>query len=216
MSSEDGNWLIYIVGSGSIQSELLAVFLEKKTGLPCRRDVRKGLLPSRWVPERRTIVFGDCLGHSADRIITQLKDKECHSADNFYVVLFNVNSTLNIEEELLRLGVWGVFYEEDPSASLPRGVEAIKNGEIWFPRLKISTCLVNMRRREGGGKQERHLLSSREREVLLMIAEGLSNDAIANKLCISIHTVRSHGYRIFKKIEVSNRQQASIWASLHL
>ena len=216
MSSDGYDWLIYIVGSGTIQSELLAVFLEKETGLPCRIDAGNGLFPAKVVPDRRSIIFGDCQALSADLIITQLKDRAYHSVDDFYVVLFNVASSLNIEEELLRLGVWGVFYEEDPSVSLPRGVEAIRNGEIWFSRQNMSTCLVNMRRREGGGQQERHLLSSREREVLLMIADGMSNDTIANKLCISIHTVRSHGYRIFKKIDVSNRQQASMWASRHL
>ncbi len=216
MVDELGEWLIYIVGSGTVQSELLAVFLEKETGLPCRIDSGKGLLPVNVVPHRRLIVFSDCQGRSAEFIISLFKDEEFHSSEDLFIVLFNVGSSLNIEEELLRLGVWGVFYEEDPSASLPRGVEAIRNGEIWFSRHNMSTCLINMRRREGGGRQERHLLSSREREVLVMIADGMSNDAIADKLCISIHTVRSHGYRIFKKIGVSNRQQASIWAANHL
>ncbi len=212
-----GEWLLYVVGSGTIQSELLAVFLEKETGLPCRIDSgNNGLLPVNVVPHRQIIVFSDCQGRSSEFIISQFKDKKFHSSDDFFIVLFNVSSRLNIEEELLRMGIWGVFYEEDPSASLPRGVEAIMNGEIWFSRHKMSTCLINMRRREGGGRQERYLLSSREREVLAMIADGLSNNAISDKLCISIHTVRSHSYRIFKKIGVSNRQQASIWAINHL
>lgn len=216
MSGNIGDWLIYIVGSGSIQNELLAGFLERETGVSCRVENGNGLFPKKVDPYRRSIVFGDCHGRSGDLIVSQLKEKEYHVNEDFHVVLFNVDSSLNIEEELLRLGVWGVFYAEDSSVNLPRGVEAIKNGEIWVSRQKMSACLVNMRRREGGGRLERHLLSVREREVLQMIADGLSNDAIANKLCISIHTVRSHGYRIFKKIEVSNRQQASLWASRHL
>ena len=80
----------------------------------------------------------------------------------------------------------------------------------------MSSCLVNMRRREGSHQQKKYVLSTREREVLQMIADGASNDAIAVNLCVSIHTVRSHVYRIFKKIEVSNRQQASLWAAQHL
>ncbi|MBN2809291.1 MAG: response regulator transcription factor [Deltaproteobacteria bacterium] len=216
MSGDVGDWLIYIVGSGSIQNELLAGFLEKETGVTCRVEKGDGLFPKKVAPHRRSIVFGDCYGRSGDLIIEQLQETENFVNDDFHVVLFNVCSSLNIEEELLRLGVWGVFYAEDSSLNLPRGVEAIRNGEIWVSRQKMSSCLVNMRRRENGGRLERHLLSVREREVLQMIADGLTNDAIADKLCISIHTVRSHGYRIFKKIEVSNRQQASLWALRHL
>ena len=216
MSDDASEWLIYIVGSRSMQCELLAVFLEKETGLPCRVGEGDGLLPGELVDNRRSIIFSDCQGHSAKAILRKLRDHECHKSDDVYIVLFNVSSGLNVEEELLNLGVWGVFYEEDPPASLPRGVEAIRNGEIWLSRQIMSSCLVSMRRREGGSRQEKYVLSVREREVLQMIVGGASNDDISANLCISIHTVRSHIYRIFKKIKVSNRQQASQWAVRHL
>lgn len=216
MSNDASEWLIYIVGSRSIQCELLAVFLEKETGLPCRVGEGSDLLPKKLVANRRSIIFSDCQGRSAKAILRRLKDNKCHEVNDVYIILFNVSSGLNIEEELLNLGVWGIFYEEDPPASLPRGVEAIKHGEIWFSRQVVTSCLINMRRREGGFRQERFTLSIREREVLQLVADGASNDEIATKLCLSIHTARSHVYRIFKKIEVSNRQQAAQWAVRHL
>ncbi len=216
MSNDASEWLIYIVGSGSMQGELLAAYLEKETGLPCRVGDGNGFFPGNMVSNRRSIIFGDCQGLSANVILRKLRENGQSEDFESYVVLFNVNSGLSIEEDLLTLGVWGVFYEEDPPVSLPRGVEAIKKGEIWLSRQVMSSCLVNMRRREGSQQQKRYVLSNREREVLQMIADGASNDDIAVNLCVSIHTVRSHIYRIFKKIEVSNRQQASLWAAQHL
>ena len=60
------------------------------------------------------------------------------------------------------------------------------------------------------------LLTRREREILDMIAQGASNDIIADKLCISRHTVKTHLYNLFKKIGAPNRLQAALWAMKNL
>lgn len=53
-----------------------------------------------------------------------------------------------------------------------------------------------------------HMLSTREVEVLKLVAMGLANKQIADKMHISLHTVKTHLQRIYKKIEVSRRTQA--------
>ncbi|MNN26541.1 Transcriptional regulatory protein DevR (DosR) [compost metagenome] len=55
-------------------------------------------------------------------------------------------------------------------------------------------------------------LSRRERSVLEMIAEGLANQEIAERLHISLHTVKSHAQRINNKLGVSRRTQAIVRA----
>ena len=55
-------------------------------------------------------------------------------------------------------------------------------------------------------------LTPREREVLLMVAEGLSNKVIARRLEIREGTVKAHLTRIFERIGVSDRTQAALWA----
>jgi LuxR family transcriptional regulator of csgAB operon len=60
------------------------------------------------------------------------------------------------------------------------------------------------------------ILSRRETEILGMVAVGAKNDEIANKLCISPHTVKTHLYNIYKKIHVGDRLQAVLWAAKHL
>ncbi len=51
-------------------------------------------------------------------------------------------------------------------------------------------------------------ISKREYEVLELIAAGLSNQQIANKLFVSLNTVKTHSSRVFEKLEVNRRTQA--------
>ena len=217
-SNDAVKWLIYIVGSVKLQSELLAVFIEKETGLPCRIEKDKSMFPSELVPERHSIIFSDCRNRTAKSIVSGMREFNKRGKANAFVVLFNVDSSLKIETELLGLGIWGIFYEEDPPSSLPLGVKAICRGEIWLSRQLMSSCLENFRRRNDSDDQseKKSSLTMRECEVLKMLSSGSGNEQIATDLCVSIHTVRSHLYHIFKKLDVANRHQAAIWANRNL
>ncbi|MEY2522657.1 MAG: hypothetical protein QOJ66_1222 [Ilumatobacteraceae bacterium] len=59
-------------------------------------------------------------------------------------------------------------------------------------------------------------LSAREREVLLLVRDGLANKQIARRLGITERTVKAHLTKIFQRIDVTGRTQAAIWASEHL
>lgn len=55
-------------------------------------------------------------------------------------------------------------------------------------------------------------ITQREFEILELIAQGCSNHTIANKLGISIHTVKAHIESLYRKLEVHNKVQAAIYA----
>ncbi|HHV92952.1 MAG TPA: response regulator transcription factor [Firmicutes bacterium] len=55
-------------------------------------------------------------------------------------------------------------------------------------------------------------LTPREKEVLQLIASGLTNAEIAERLFISPHTVKNHVTNIYKKIKVEDRTQIALWA----
>ena len=57
-------------------------------------------------------------------------------------------------------------------------------------------------------------LSEREFEVLQLMAEGLSNQDIADQLCISLNTVKTHTSHIYQKLEVKRRTQAIQYAKI--
>lgn len=56
-------------------------------------------------------------------------------------------------------------------------------------------------------------LTEREREVLALLARGLSNSQIASELCVSTDTVKTHVRKVFSKLDVSNRTQAALLAA---
>lgn len=108
----------------------------------------------------------------------------------------------------------GVFYADDGPDQFRKGFAAIINNEIWVSREVLmrwmsSAGQQNMARAAG-------LLSSREMAVVRLVVAGMSNKEISDELFISTNTVKAHLYNIYKKIDVSNRLQAAIWASENL
>lgn len=67
-----------------------------------------------------------------------------------------------------------------------------------------------------GDEFERNVLSTREKEVLLLVGEGLQNKEIARKLFLSEKTVKNHISNIFKKINIHDRTKAALFAVRNL
>ena len=85
-------------------------------------------------------------------------------------------------------------------------------GEMWVPHKQLENCIkcnIGEKETELRGKE---ILTRREQQVLALMATGATNEEIGERLCISNFTVKTHNYRIFRKIGVSNRMQASLWA----
>jgi LuxR family maltose regulon positive regulatory protein len=73
---------------------------------------------------------------------------------------------------------------------------------------KILEAFAPADRLSAGQPEGKELLSEREREVLQFIAEGLSNREIADRLCLSLYTVKAHARTIYDKLDAHNRTQA--------
>ena len=90
------------------------------------------------------------------------------------------------------------------------------DGELWLSRKAMSAYILKKNGHGNHSKENDHLLTPRETEILTKIAQGSTNDEIAEELCISRHTVKTHLYNIFKKINVPSRLQAALWAAENL
>lgn len=65
-------------------------------------------------------------------------------------------------------------------------------------------------RASNSGAPRNGLLSKREREVLALIAQGLTNKNVAQKLGISVHAVKFHLATVYRKLDVANRTEATV------
>jgi DNA-binding NarL/FixJ family response regulator len=103
---------------------------------------------------------------------------------------------------------------------LVKAIEKVHAGEAWLNRTMIADVLADLPRAskgEGGsgGLPRIRSLSAREREVLALIGEALSNKRIAERLCITETTVRHHLTSIFSKLGVSDRLELLVYAHRH-
>ena len=110
----------------------------------------------------------------------------------------------------------GIFYEDDDYAHIVKGVLAMFNGDLWFPRKVMSRYLTNNTSSHRIMLRKHDLLTARELEILQLLATGAKNTDIAAELSLSVHTIKTHIYHIYKKLDVSNRTQAVDWATQNL
>jgi DNA-binding NarL/FixJ family response regulator len=110
----------------------------------------------------------------------------------------------------LDAGAAGYLLKDAEPGELLRGVHAAAAGEAPLAPRAASALLEERR-----GTRPSAELSPREREVLLMVAEGLPNKLIARRLEISEATVKAHLTRVFERIGVTDRTQAALWAERH-
>ena len=115
--------------------------------------------------------------------------------------------------EALEAGAAGYLLKDAPPDEIARAIRAAVEGDTPIsPR--VARILVERARGWSGGRAggERAQLSERELEVLRLIAQGMDNGAIAERLFLSGTTVKRHVSSIFAKLGVSNRVQAAIEA----
>jgi DNA-binding NarL/FixJ family response regulator len=112
--------------------------------------------------------------------------------------------------DALGAGAVGYLLKDSEPAQVLAAVRAAAGGHAPLdPR--VAGALLPSRQREAGAD-----LSAREREVLLLVAEGLANKQIGRRLGITERTVKVHLGNVFRRIGVADRTSAALWAREHL
>lgn len=115
---------------------------------------------------------------------------------------------------LLEAGAAGYLLKSVRSRELVDAIRAVYSGEsVLHPSIarKVLNRFVSASGKPEG-KEPLGMLSDREMEVLKLAAKGLSNQDIAEKLCLSIRTVQGHLGHIFNKLQVGSRTEAVVRA----
>ena len=210
--------VIYIVSSNRLQSELIASFLQQKTGAKCQiaENVQNNSPLDDGSTQPPRLVLLDCFGKDPDSILVVLESIDARLFPRDLLVLYNLSSGVRIEEEAVTRGVQGFLYTKDPVDLFQKALRAVFNGELWLSREIMIKIILGDKRPRRFFSTNASILTRREVEILIMTASAASNTEIAKELLISPHTVKGHLYNIYKKIKVSNRLEAALWAAKNL
>jgi len=203
---------ILIVDDHAVVRHGARAFLESQPDFAVVGDVSSGgeavLLVADLVPD---VVLMDLIMPEMDGVeaTRRLKQRSPHSQ---VIVLTSFHDDEHIFPAI-RAGALSYLLKDIPLPELADAVRKAAHGEATLhPHIaaRIVHEVDGARRHREGGLYE--LLSERERQVLQLVAEGLSNGEIAQQLVVSETTVKSHVRNILSKLQVADRTQAAIYA----
>ena len=215
--------VIYIIGEKNLHNELLKVHLEQVFNIPCILDTEIERVQrdnNLDIVERKLVLF-DTYGKDLNRLFLEFNGVVKELFPYIILALINMDYRTGFEIEALRYGMKGFFYMHDSLDLFVKGIRSMLNSELWVSRELLTECIMRdmnptMPTVLHPGNNMKNVLSRREIEILGLVAVGAKNAEIANKLCISPHTVKTHLYNIYKKIHVGDRLQAVLWAAKNL
>ena len=184
---------IYLIGPSTLQNSLLAYFIRKEVGLTCLPNNDIARLTYKGDGDHKgSLVLLDCQGKNGKQILTELKSFKSNNSSKHRIVLFNLDDDLKDEEKYVWEGVQGLFYLQDPIEQFLKGIQTLLRGELWLSRNLMSRCIRHGNRGLEFSEGKKTFLTKRQAEILALVAVGYSNEEIANRLCISAHTVKTH------------------------
>ena len=127
------------------------------------------------------------------------------------VLILTVHNELEYLLKAVDIGVDGYILKDSESAELKKAISAVLDGENYI-QASLIPALNNRLVNRDIDKDKIDSLTGRELEVLIQVAGGMFNKEIATNLNISERTVKNHISNIFKKIDVSDRTQAAVFA----
>jgi DNA-binding NarL/FixJ family response regulator len=126
------------------------------------------------------------------------------------VIILSMHSHSRFIGELLSLGASGYLIKDSSGTDIINAINAAAKGDIYLsPSIsrQVIEDYVSLKRTKSSREELYGQLSNREREVFQMIAEGHSTKDIADVLCVSASTVKTHRSNIMEKLQMDNISQ---------
>ncbi|SKA71000.1 DNA-binding response regulator, NarL/FixJ family, contains REC and HTH domains [Paucidesulfovibrio gracilis DSM 16080] len=210
------HFFIHVTGKNKLLNELLTRHVTAELGMRADHGPMEKLA-KRAEEENSTtyLALVDYLDIRAGLPLSELEEAIGVKGAQCVVALFNAQRDQVIADSALRHGARGIFFADDSLDHVARGLEAISKGELWYAREVLTRGL----QREIDPESSPAIpdpLTRKEKEILGAVAAGSTNKEIAEQLFISVHTVKTHLYNVYRKINASNRLQATLWATKNL
>ena len=140
-----------------------------------------------------------------------LRDLKTEKLDCRCVLL---TATIRDDEvvEATKLGVTGLVLKESSPETLLKCIRRVNRGEQWIDQETVTHAFQTVVGREDGNREVTQTLTPREIEIVKMMAEGLRNRAIGERLGISEGTVKVHLHNVYEKLGLDGRLELVLYA----
>ncbi|WP_420589673.1 LuxR C-terminal-related transcriptional regulator [Bacterioplanoides sp.] len=202
---------IILFGQQNLQNSILIGFIHQRTNIDCQL-VNQPQWREEWnTYPCKTLALIDAESARPEKI-QELLEAIYEQPMDVMVAFFNTPPGHAMERMIVWPMVNGLFYRDSSQQQLSKGIQGMFSGEYWLPRQLMAQYLERTRHKPRRMSAHAALLTKREKQILKLTATGATNTEIAEQLNVSMHTVKTHIYNLFKKIGASNRIQAVNWA----
>jgi DNA-binding NarL/FixJ family response regulator len=121
------------------------------------------------------------------------------------IIILSMHADTTLVQQLLRRGVKGYLLKDAVTEELLLAIRAVSQGKMFLsPTISETVMTMLFSPSDESVRSMADLLTPREREVLQLVAEGHTNNSIADTLSISIKTVEKHRANVMSKMEVND------------
>lgn len=130
---------------------------------------------------------------------------------NIKVLMLTVHNEIEYLLDSLDNGCDGYILKDSDSSELVKAIKVVYSGEKYIQPDLVPALNARLLKREADEDKSKNI-TKRERQILISIAQGKTNKDIADSFDISERTVKNHITSLFKKIDVTDRTQAAVFA----
>ena len=206
---------VYVVAENRLLRETLVRLFRKRAdisvvGNTCCTDSATDDIASA----DSDVLLLDCFpsNHKADNLIASVRE----SAPELKVVLFGMDEDAEVFLRAVRLGIAGYVLKNASAQELLDAIRSVAQGEAVCPpcfcKLLFKTVAAQTLSNATNAHNRpapRYELTRRQRQLMSLVAMGLSNKEIATNLNLSEFTVKNHIYRVMKQVDAQDRHQAA-------
>jgi DNA-binding NarL/FixJ family response regulator len=189
----------------------LRVLLDRETDIVVVGETAEGREVQRLSEELNPdVIVLDCQlpGVDGATVAAQLRAQGSHA----HIVALSAYDDDRYIASMLKAGAVGYLLKSEAPGQIVEAVRRVVGGEALWTREQLARSA----RWQEQVAAVSDALTEREREVLALVAAGLSNKEIAHKLLVTARTVDFHVSNILRKLDVVSRVEAAIWAQVHL
>lgn len=133
----------------------------------------------------------------------------CNQLPQIKVLIISMHDNEDYINQALDAGASGYLLKDSSKEELLKAIKALENGETYcsgdVSKILLNNFLIANRTKKLKIEAEEKLdLTKREKEILKLISDGLSNKEIASKLFVSTRTIDTHRYNVMQKLNVKN------------